>query len=64
MRAITNKWFDRTILVIIVVNSIIMAMADYECINDDYEPIAKCSWRNAISEETEIYFAIAFGVSR
>ena len=63
VKAITNKWFDRIILVLIVVNSVIMAMADYDHITDEYEPTAKGSWRNAIAEETEIYFVVGFGVS-
>ena len=64
MRAITNKWFDRVILALIVVNSVIMAMADYGSINEDYEPVAKGSWRNAIAEQTEMFFLVGFGVSQ
>ena len=53
MHVITNVWFDRVILALILANSCIMALTDYENINDEYEPIPEGSWRNEIAFNTE-----------
>jgi hypothetical protein len=62
MRVITNRWFDRAILLCIVVNSFIMALADYSVINDRYEPVGESSWRNALADNTEMFFVVAFSL--
>jgi len=60
MKLITNVWFDRSVLIMIVCNSIIMALTDYSVVNDDYEPVSKGSWRNSLGANTEIFFVAAF----
>jgi hypothetical protein len=60
MRSITNRWFDRAILLCIMVNSLIMALEDYSVIDDEYEPIGENSWRNSLADNTEMFFVVAF----
>jgi len=57
---VMNCWFDRTILLLILVNSVIMALTDYSNINNNYEPVPEGSWRNALGANTEVFFAVAF----
>jgi hypothetical protein len=60
MNLITNVWFDRSVLTLIICNSIIMAMTDYTHMDDNYEPKAEGSWRNSLGTNTEIFFVAAF----
>lgn len=50
----------RSVLTLIIFNSVIMALTDYSVMNDNYEPIAKGSWRNRLGNETELIFVAAF----
>jgi hypothetical protein len=45
---ITNVWFDRTILAVILCNSVILGFYDPLCIghNDDFDPSSLCSQSN------------------
>jgi len=64
IHVITNKWFERTILLFIVLNSIILAMTDYSVIDNEYSPVdeweGETSYRNSLSTSTESIFIVAF----
>lgn len=40
-------WFDRFILVLILANSIVLALTDYQTLDENGEP-SNASWRNAV----------------
>lgn len=46
-----------------MLNSVMLALTDYTCVDmTTGKPGTSCSWRNALVEETEIYFTIAFSL--
>lgn len=48
-------WFDRLVLVVIIINSIILALYDY------YEPLRdEVPWMNRLHDETTVWFTILF----
>ena len=49
-------WFDRCILILILLNSLFLAMNDYDFRN----PNGKESWRNDLVNESEIIFLVLF----
>ena len=54
--------FDTFILVMILMNTIIMACVDYRYVNENYEPVSDESLRNYFVEKAEIFFMILFMV--
>ena len=55
--------FDRVILLVIVVNSLVLAIADYSLSSvnpSTLEPDPSQSWRNAIVSASEVYFTSIF----
>lgn len=54
--------FDFFILMMIILNSTLMAFVDYRYVNDDYEPLSDVSWRNRTLEIAEYIFLIIFFV--
>lgn len=52
--------FDSFILVMILMNTIIMACVDYRYVNENYEPVSDESLRNYLIEKAEIFFMILF----
>lgn len=66
VKAVAHPWFDRLILLLILLNSIVLALVDWSVINEDPtsenvgEPIAEGSWRNTLLYETEIIFTVLF----
>ncbi len=52
--------FDSFILVMILMNTIIMACVDYRYVNEHYEPVSDHSFRNYLVEKAEIFFMIFF----
>ena len=57
---VKNKWFDRFILVVILLSSILMAMSDYSAVNEDNELITEGSAINKIIVGSEPYFTAIF----
>lgn len=68
VRTVAHPWFDRLILLLILLNSIVLALVDWRVIDEDPssedvgEPIAEGSWRNALLYETEIFFTVMFAL--
>ena len=62
MRLIEWPWFDRIVLVLILANSVVLALTDYSVVNPtDGEP-STASWRNAVVDHTELFFTLSFTV--
>ena len=61
-KIITNPWFDRIGIAVILLNSIILAMIDYSVVDNDGNPIEKGSWRNTLAAKSDIYFIIYFTI--
>ena len=53
-----NVWFDRIILILILLNSLFLAMNDYDFRNPD----GKTSWRNDLVNESELVFLLLFTI--
>ena len=51
-----HVWFDRIILILILLNSLFLAMNDYEF----RTPNGKTSWRNDLVTESELVFLLLF----
>ncbi|CAN0576107.1 unnamed protein product, partial [Ectocarpus sp. 12 AP-2014] len=66
VKLVAHPWFDRFILLVIALNSIVLALADWTRIDEDPssehvgEPIAEGSWRNTLLYETESIFTAIF----
>ena len=58
------KWFDRFILACIVINSIILAMQDYQDPGDvaDLQGHYRRNFRNQLVEDSELVFGIIFTI--
>lgn len=52
--------FDSFILMMIFLNSTLMAFVDYRYVSDNYEPISEVSWRNQTLEIAEYFFLAIF----
>ncbi len=52
--------FDSSILVMILMNTLIMACVDYRFVNEHYEPVSDQSFRNSLVEKAEIFFMAFF----
>eukprot|EP00752_Nemacystus_decipiens_P001936 g1865.t1 len=63
-----HPWFERLVLLLILLNSIVLALVDWSAIDEDPssedvgEPIAEGSWRNTLLYETEIFFTVMFAL--
>ena len=62
-----HPWFERAILLLIFLNSVVLGMSDYRVVNSAGEPVVsnaagQTSFQNAIVENTELFFTIAFTV--
>lgn len=68
VRLVSNPWFDRFILCLILINSIILAMTDWTVINEDPDseylgqPSTEGSWRNAMVYRSEVIFIAIFTI--
>ncbi|CAN0154191.1 unnamed protein product [Ectocarpus sp. 8 AP-2014] len=66
VKLVAHPWFDRFILLVIALNSIVLALTDWTRIDEDPssedvgEPIAEGSWRNTLLYETEGIFTAIF----
>jgi hypothetical protein len=58
LRIVNASWFDRFILIAIILNSLFMAMNDYDFRRDGGER----SWRNNLVDFTELWFLAIFTV--
>ena len=56
----SGSFFDSFILVLILLNSLMMAFRDYRFVDANYEPVSDNSVRNYVAEKAEILFTIAF----
>lgn len=68
VKTVTHPWFDRFILLLILLNSIVLAITDWTVIDEDPssesvgEPLAEGSWRNAVLYDTEVIFTSLFAL--
>ncbi len=60
LRLVNGSQFDAFILMMIILNSISMASADYRHVNEKYEPVSQHSWRNRTIEIAEVIFMVIF----
>lgn len=60
VRLVNWSWFDRAVLAIIIVNSIILGLSDFGNLGRGGELSATGSWRNAVVYRTELPFAALF----
>lgn len=66
VKTIAHPWFDRFILFLILLNSLVLALTDWSVINENPEsetvgqPITEGSWRNLLLFKSEIVFTIFF----
>ena len=63
---VSHPFFDRVILLFILLNSIVLALTDWSVIDEDPnsedvgEPVVEGSWRNTLLYESEIVFTVCF----
>lgn len=68
VHTVAHPWFDRLVLLLILLNSIVLALVDWRVIDEDPssddvgEPLADGSWRNTLLYETEIFFTVLFAL--
>ena len=62
IQIITHKYFDRFILTMIALNSLILGLSDYSNVSNRGELISEGSWRNTLIDETEVIFTIIFTI--
>jgi len=60
VRLVNNRWFERSVLTMILFNSVFFAMADYSQIDSGGNIIAGTSIRNAILIQTNTFFTLFF----
>ena len=61
---VTNPYFDRVILCVIMISSIMMAMSDYTHVTDDNELSADGSPINRIILQAEVIFTVVFSMGK
>lgn len=54
------RWFDRAILLAIIVNTVVLAMQDYKAVDTDGNFLISESWRNSLVEKSEPLFTAIF----
>ena len=66
-RAMASIWFDRVVLLLILVNSVVLAMVDFGCVDGEGAPVIRrsgalgCySWRNHLFVVSDPFFIGAF----
>lgn len=62
LKMIKSKRFENCIILLIVANSIVLAMTDYRYVDKEGIPRSEHSWRNKLVEATEIPFTICFAM--
>ena len=68
VRVVTHPWFDRLVLLVILLNSVVLALVDWSVVDEDPgseqvgEPVAEGSWRNALLYRTEGAFTALFSL--
>lgn len=66
VKTIAHPWFDRFILFLILLNSLVLALTDWSVIDKDpnsenvWRPVAEGSWRNALLSRSEPVFTTFF----
>lgn len=60
LKIVSHKVFDRFILTMIAVNSLLLGIADYSHVDSDGNLVASGSWRNQLIRETEVIFTAVF----
>ncbi len=70
VKVINNRWFNRSVLLLIILNSVVLMMTDYRSVDDQYKPVprgawwkdpkAEVSWPNEMQVVTEYIFTYAF----
>jgi hypothetical protein len=58
----TNKYFDRFIMLIIALNSLLLGMSDYSHVNSHGELVEQGSWRNRLIRRSELVFTLIFSL--
>lgn len=61
-RLLNWKWFDRIVLTVIIVNSVILGIADYSNLDAEGNLASQGSWRNTVVEQSEPVFTTLFTV--
>ena len=62
VRLIEWPWFDRVVLVLILANSVVLALTDYSVVDAETGEPSDKSWRNAVVDKTELFFTLSFTV--
>lgn len=62
LRVIQNVLFERVIIAVIVLNSVVLALADYQSVDSRGDLVMRGSWRNAMLLQSEIVFTAVFSV--
>ena len=62
LKTIQKEAFEKFIVLVIVLNSIVLALADYNHVDSSGNLVAKNSWRNTLLLESEVYFTVVFTV--
>jgi len=62
IKLIANVWWDRSVLVLILVNALLMAMVDYGCVDAHNELATHCSQRNLVVKSTDKVFLSCFAI--
>ena len=60
LQLVKTSRFDTFLLVMIVLNSVTMALVDYRHVDENYEPLTAGSWRNQTIEIAEVIFLVIF----
>ena len=60
IRIVTYIWFERLIFLSIILSSLFLAFADYNCVDDNNNLLTQCSVYNTILIESEVVFVIIF----
>ena len=59
-RIVRSLYFDRFIIIAIILNSIVLTLADYQRVDSSGDLVKEDSWRNTILLESEVYFTAIF----
>ena len=61
-KIVLNPWFDRFIITVIALNSIILALADYGAVDSEGQLVEKGSVRNTLLAQSDVVFTAIFTV--
>lgn len=62
IEVMTSKYFDKIIIFLITVNSVILGLVDYTYERKSGQDPTKEPWINKLAEQSEIFFTIAFTI--